>query len=182
MGSLSAALVTFEHFLEFEDEDQGYRRELHDGEVVLVPPARPAHVRLQWHLQRLLSQLVAEDAAVVAECPYKPHQNFQFWYADVAVVLASDWNDKMRGDNWVSYSPALIAEILSPSNRPSKINQQRIVAMSAGTLEFWVVDGDSRTVHVTTDSGVTIHVPGSFVPLQALSGRLVSVAEIFSTL
>lgn len=44
----------------------------------------------------------------------------------------------------------MIIEILSRSNTAAKINRQTMIAISAGTEEFWVVDADKKTVHVTT--------------------------------
>ena len=54
MSSLANAMVTYEEFLRLPDPEEGHRYELHDGEVVLVPPARPVHLALQMRIQELL--------------------------------------------------------------------------------------------------------------------------------
>ncbi len=47
MSTLGKALTTWEQFLELPDPEPGFHLELHDGEVVLVAPARPAHIFVQ---------------------------------------------------------------------------------------------------------------------------------------
>ena len=56
------------------------------GEVVLVPPAKPAHFTVQWRIVALLSQAFARDGEVRAEVPYRPAIDEQFWIADVAFL------------------------------------------------------------------------------------------------
>lgn len=48
MSSLAQSLVTWEEFLRLPERPEGGKRyELQDGEVVVVPPARPLHIKLQ---------------------------------------------------------------------------------------------------------------------------------------
>jgi len=80
----------------------------------------------------------------------------------------------------------MIIEILSPSDRtkkgentPQKIAKQRVVAMSNGAREFWVVDADKRTVHVTTPEGVKTYGPGELMPCSLAPGKYIAVNGIF---
>ncbi|MCW5977999.1 MAG: Uma2 family endonuclease [Bryobacteraceae bacterium] len=68
-------------------------------------------------------------------------------------------------------------EVLSPSNTSAKVNRQRIIALSAGTQEFWVVDPGARTVHVTSLGGAA----GQAVSSTVLGGT-VEVDQIFAAL
>jgi Uma2 family endonuclease len=55
MSSLAPSFVTWAEFLGLPERPEvGKRYELHDGEVVLVPPARPLHIKLQKRVERLL--------------------------------------------------------------------------------------------------------------------------------
>lgn len=74
-------------------------------------------------------------------------------------------------DEYPIYSPALIVEVLSPSNTAVKLNRQRISAMSAGTEEFWIVDPEERTVFVTILSGARTYVAGEAVQVKDLRRR-----------
>jgi Uma2 family endonuclease len=52
--------------------------------------------------------------------------------------------------------------------------------MSGGTQEFWVVDPEKLTVHVTTLSGATTYAAGEAIPLDFLGGGSLTVDEIFA--
>lgn len=118
--------------------------------------------------------------------PYRPAVNYQYWTADLIVVPRDVVFSMKDLDQWSIYSPPLIIEVLSSSDRkkkgentPEKIGKQRIVAMSSGTREFWVVDGQTRTVHVTTTEGVHTYGPGELVPCSLTPRRSVPVDAIF---
>ncbi|HUI53574.1 MAG TPA: Uma2 family endonuclease [Bryobacteraceae bacterium] len=181
MSSLAHSLVTWAEFLRLpERPETGKRYELHDGEVVLVPPARPLHIKLQKRIERLLEAAAGGRGVVAVEFPYRPVPNLQYWFADVAFVLQADW-DALPPNEYPVYAPALIVEVLSPSNTPAKVNRQRIVAMSAGTQEFWVVDAESRTAQVTDFSGTKVYAAGSAIPLPLFGGGTIAVDEIFAS-
>jgi Uma2 family endonuclease len=178
MSSRAHSLVTWPEFLQLpERPETGKRHELHDGEVVLVPPARPLHIKLQKRIEHLLESLAGARGVVTIEFPYRPAPNLQYWFADVAYIPRADW-DAMPPNDYPVYAPAIIVEVLSPSNTPAKINRQRIVAMSAGTLEFWVVDPEKRTVQVTDPAGVKAYSAEDIIPV-ALFASSVSVDQIF---
>jgi Uma2 family endonuclease len=179
MSSLRHSLVTWAEYLRLpERPETGKRYELQDGEVVLVPAARPLHIKLQKRIERLLEALAGELGVVTIEFPYRPVVNLQYWFADVAYVLRADW-DAMPPDDYPVYAPAIVVEVLSPSNTPAKVNRQRIVAMSAGTQEFWVVDPEPRTVLVTNLDGTTVYAPGESIPLPMFGADL-AVDQIFA--
>lgn len=55
MGSLAQPLVTWEDFSQLpERPESGQHYELQDGEVIVVLPARPLHIKLQKQVERLL--------------------------------------------------------------------------------------------------------------------------------
>jgi len=149
VSSLTDSLVTWEEFLRLpERPESGQRYELQDGEVIVVPPARPLHIKLQKQIERLLETAANDRGVVTTEFPYRPMPNLQYWFADVAYLPQADW-DALPPNEYLVYAPPLIVEALSPSNTPAKVNRQRLVALSGGTEEFWEVDAESRTVQVT---------------------------------
>jgi Uma2 family endonuclease len=176
MSSLTHALVTWSEFLRLpERPEEGQRYELHDGEVVVVPPARPIHIKLQKRIEGLLEARAGKGGVVAVEFPYRPVPNLQYWIADVAFIPQVDW-DALPPNDYPIYAPPLIVEVISPSNSPPKTNRQKILAMSAGTQAFWIVDADQRTVQVTDLASVTDHSFGDSIPW--LHGSI-SVSDIF---
>jgi Uma2 family endonuclease len=175
VGNVDAALTTWEEFLQLPDTENGTHYELHDGEVVAVPPPKPNHIFIQSVLVEWLTSTAQGRGRAASEFPYRPAPNLQFWYADVAYVPREDWL-LMRADEYPVYAPPLVIEVLSPSNTPEKIHRQRVAAFSGGTSEFWVVDPAAYTVEVSlpgnppriyrTDE--TIPVIGTFFPVSIL--------------
>lgn len=115
---------------------------------------------------------------MTTEFPYRPVRNLQYWFADVAFIPQADW-DALPPDEYPIYAPPLIVEVLSPSNTPSKVNRQRIVALSAGTEEFWVVDADRETVQVTDLGGSKMYSRGEVIPLRVFGESAITVEQIF---
>ena len=179
MSSLAHSLVSWQDFLRLpERPETGRRHELHDGEVVIVPPARPLHIKMQKAIEQLL-ELAGDRGVVTTEFPYRPVVNLQFWFADVAYIPWMDW-DAMPPNEYPVYAPPLIVEVLSPSNTPSKVNRQRIVAMSSGTEEFWVIDADARTIHVTRPDGIASYSAGGLISIPMSGDAAVAVDRIFA--
>jgi len=179
MSSSAQSLVTWEEFLRLpERPETGQRYELQDGEVVIGPPAWPLHIKLEKRTERLLEAAAGDFGVVTTEFPYRPVPNLQYWFADVAYIPQADW-DALPPDAYPVYAPPLIVEVLSPSNTAAKVNRQRIVALSAGTVEFWVVDAETRTVQVTDLAGSRVYASGEAVPLRMFGDAAVAVDRIF---
>jgi Uma2 family endonuclease len=179
MSSLAHSLVTWAEFLELpERPENGQHYELHDGEVVIVPPPRPLHLKIQKRLEVLLMERIGARGVVYLEFPYRPALNLQFWYADIACIPSAEW-DAMPNNTYDVYAPVLIIEVLSPSNRPAKINRQRMVALSAGTQVFWVVDADERTVHVTNLTSTQTYGLGEAISSPLFPGSI-PIDQIFT--
>jgi len=178
MSTIGRALVSWEQFLELPDPEPGFHQELHNGEVVLVAPARPLHILVQSVLVEWLTIEAQERGRGAQEFPYRPAENLQFWHADVAYVPKEDWR-AMRGNDYPIYAPPLIVEVLSPSNR-SKINAQRVAAFAAGTQEFWIIDTVERAVQVCyPNNQERLYTFGESVPVAVLPSRSLPVAKLF---
>jgi Uma2 family endonuclease len=175
MSSLTQPIITsWTEFLRLpERPENGIRYELHDGEVVVVPPPRFWHVEVQERIEKPLRALAGDAGVVRSEFPYRPAPNLQYWVADLAYIPLADWQRLPRDADPPVYAPALIVEVLSPSNTPVKVNRQRMTAMSAGTQEFWIVSREPHTVEVSRlDSTVQIYGAGEIIPLPFFSGSL----------
>jgi Uma2 family endonuclease len=179
MSTVGKALVTWEQFLELPDPEPGFHLELHDGEVVLVAPPGPLHILVQMRLAKWLNTRAQDRGYGAQEFPYRPAENLQFWKADVAYVPNED-SLRMAGNDYPVYAPPLIVEVLSPSNRRSKIKAQRIAAFAAGTQEFWIVDPVERSVQVSYPNKTErVFAFGESVPVAVPPGHSLPGALLF---
>ena len=179
MSTVGIALTTWEEFVELPDPEDGTRYELHDGEVVVVPPPKPLHVCIQIRLSQWLTARAAGGGYAPMEFSYRPAANLQYWRADV-VYLSNEDIQAMETNEYIVFAPKLVIEVLSPSNRPEKIRRQRVAAFSGGTREFWVVDPTARTIEVSVPGATSrIYREDETVPIGVLPGVLLPVRTIF---
>jgi Uma2 family endonuclease len=130
-------------------------------------------------LVKLLTDITKDQGRAVQEFPYRPAKNLQFWYADVAYIPNDDLR-AMRAEDYPVYSPPLIIEVLSPSNKPEEINRKKVAAFSSGTREFWLVDPEAQTIEVSMPGATTrVYKPGEQVPLSVLPDASLSVSKLF---
>lgn len=175
------ALTTWEDFLGLPSEDGIDRYELHDGEVIQVAPPRPIHIYIQSVLTEWLTAAASGRGRAAQEFPYRPATNLQFWRADVAYLPAEDWQ-RMRADEYPVYAPPLIIEILSPSNRSTSIDRQRVCAFSAGTREFWVVDAGKQCIEVSMPGQPSrVYRVGENIAVGVLPGVALPVQILFES-
>jgi Uma2 family endonuclease len=180
MSSVVHPVVSWEAFQELpEPSNTGNHYELHDGEVVEVPPPDVRHILVQMRIEDLLRLALGTRGFVKSEFPYRPAANIQYWVADVAFVPRDDLDSFPRQGALPIYAPPLIIEVLSPSNRLAKLNHQRLVALSGGTREFWVVDPEKNTVLVTDLSTATVNTAGQTIPATPYHAAI-AVDEIFT--
>ena len=59
-----------------------------------------------------------------------------------------------------------------PVSSASNAASQRLVALSAGTQEFWAEDWDQCTVEVTNLKGTTIYRPEERIPIALFDGAI----------
>lgn len=68
MSSLAHALSSWPEFLRLPDPpDTGSHYELQDGEVVVVPPPRPLHKKIQKRMEQLSERLAGAAGVVSTE-------------------------------------------------------------------------------------------------------------------
>ncbi len=107
MGSTGTLLTTWDEFLQIPDPSDSAHHELHDGEVITVPPPKAIHFFIQTWLTHWLTAAAAGRGRAAQEFPYRPAANLQFWKADVAYAPYAEWNS-LRGSDYPIYAPPLI--------------------------------------------------------------------------
>jgi Uma2 family endonuclease len=179
MSLQDAALLSVEEFLKLPDPPEGHI-ELHHGEVVVMPPPKRGHQRIQHRIAMLLKRLVGNPGVVEMEMAFRPTQEYEVWQADVAYVSVE--RDAATGDDeYLMGAPELVVEVLSPSNTMDEILERQCICLENGCVSFWTVDPKRQIVTVTTpDRRTVVFDRQSTVALaDPVSGRI-EVGKIFS--
>ena len=172
----TTGLLTVEEFLKLPDPKEGHN-ELHHGEVVVVPPPKRGHQRVQRRLSHLIETVAGEDYVVEVEMAFQPTPEHEMWVADVGCV--SREREEATGDNgYLIGAPELVIEVLSPSNTVDEINDKMSVCMANGCRSFWTVDGKRKQVSVT-GGDVTRHYGLSDSIVCSLFQAEIPLGEIF---
>ena len=165
-------------FAEFEKlPDNGMRRELRHGEIVEMPPLFHGHKVIERRLRRL--DPAAGSAGVVElEVAFRLGEH-EYRIADVALVWQKEW-DSAPADGYLMRAPALVIEVLSPSNTVSEIRDKRKLCLENGSREFWVVDPEQREVEVSMTDGHSItYKSGDAIPLFFATGKTLAIKSVF---
>jgi hypothetical protein len=150
---------------------------LHDGEVVTMPPPRPVYISLSSRVIEWLHPGAKGRGCVANSFPYRRAADFQYWRAGIAYLTHVDF-EAHRKDDYIADSP-LIIESLSPSNRRSTIERQRLAASSGGTREFWGVDPESRTIEAFAFGKPSrVYGKGEKIAISGLPGVKFPVGEL----
>jgi Uma2 family endonuclease len=169
--------MTFAEFERLPDPHVG-RYELRHGELVTVAPPNTDHFIVQQALRDLLDQAAAGAGRAYTEAGFRPRPEFEYRIADVAYASKEYWI-RPKGQPYYIGAPALVIEVLSPSNTVAEMVDKRKLCLENGSQEFWVVDVEQRQVEVSTPDGHTVaYQSGGEIPLFFASGRL-AVDAIF---
>jgi Uma2 family endonuclease len=170
--------ITVEQYEHFEGYP-GLRDELIYGEIVMSPQPKPLHQEIALHVYELLSVLLKGSPYIA-----RLDTNIKFPALnsmpapDVFVVRRDGWLKACREEAYLDITPLLVAEVISPANRKSRVEQKVEIYRTSGVAEVWVVYPKKRTVRVRTESGETVYGADDSVRLTALAGTI-QLADVF---
>jgi len=173
--------LTIEDF--FALPDDGLHYQLLTGELILSPSPEIIHQRISGDLYfTIRTVLNVNDFGSV-------------FYAPTAVVLSA--NDVIEPDLFVirneqrselsrrsfNGAPAIVIEILSPSNRRMDLQRKALLYANAGVEEYWMIDPEKRRILiqrlVAGKVDLEIFTSGS-VTSAVLPGFTVGIDKLFS--
>jgi Uma2 family endonuclease len=129
----------------------GYRYELVQGSLQMMSPASGRHGRLVLRIGWLLNNHVEAHALGVvfaAETGFKIAVDPDTVLApDVAYVERSRFRDMEDETGYLPLAPDFVVEVLSPSDRFTRVESKAMAWLDAGCKLVLLVDGESETVH-----------------------------------
>jgi Uma2 family endonuclease len=153
--------------------------ELRHGELIHVTFPSSLLYKLQDRLVTLLRAAAGSGWFIGLEIAFRPAPEHELWAADVAAVASARWDD--AGEDWLSGSPELVIEVLSPSNTASEMLDREQTCFRGGCLEFWVVDPSLRLVRISRQDGSSIAcAEDDEIPLALLGGGCFAVSALFA--
>jgi Uma2 family endonuclease len=167
--------LTFEEFERLPDEPG--KRELLEGELVELPPAKINHSRIARRIFNRLQPAVAGAppgrlSEVCIETGYRLGR--RTWVQpDVSVTHPG----QHEGD-YLEGAPALAIEVISPGNRAADVEVKTDLYFEHGALEVWRVYPRNRRVVIYSGGASNVRVEHEQVTTPLLPGFSLSIAEI----
>jgi Uma2 family endonuclease len=183
MSPTSTALMTAEELMQLPDD--GFRYELIDGELEKMPPPGSPHGRIAFRLSVFLGQFILDHGlgeGFATETGFKLTSNPDTVLApDFAFVTKKRFREKRETEGYWPDAPDLAVEVLSPSDRPGKVNQKISRWFSFGTKQVWTVDRKHCTVAVyRSESDITTFSGSDYLESPDLfPGFRLSLEKIF---
>ena len=184
MSTTSTALMTAEELLELPDD--GYRHELINGELERMPPPGFPHGRIAMRLMAPLANFVWDhDLGEVYD-----YCGFQLTVGpdtvlgpDLAFVSKQRLREPAEDKGYWPGPPDIAGEVLSPSDRPSRVSKRISLWFDYGVKQLWIVNQKNRTVTVyRSPSDATTFSGSDYLEAQdLLPGFKLSLDRIFST-
>ncbi|MBA3416879.1 MAG: Uma2 family endonuclease [Chloroflexia bacterium] len=151
---VTTALMTADELYALPDERRG---ELFAGEMRPMPPVDFDHLADTGRLILRVGAFVElHNLGVVGpEGGFRLGQNPDTVLApDLAYIRTENVPPRGQRGGFQAIVPDLVAEVLSPSNTASEINEKVRIYLDAGVRLVWVVDPRTRTVSVDDATGV----------------------------
>ena len=149
MASNIKHLMTVADLDAFPDDD-GKRYELIEGELfVSCAPGLPHQLVLYKLLLRLGNYLEANPIGNLAPGPGAVFSKYDAVIPDLVFVTNERWNSIIANDRFIA-APDLVVEIVSAGseNRARDLKAKRRLYGKYGVKEYWVVDGENRSILV----------------------------------
>ncbi len=183
MSTTSLALMTAGELMELPDD--GFRYELINGELEKMPPPGHPHGRIAFRLLVFLGQFILDHGlgeAFATDTGFKLTSNPDTVLApDFAFVTNERFAEGSKTEGYWPGPPDLAVEVLSPSDRPAKVQQKIAKWFSFGTNQVWIVDPKQNTVTVYRSlSDATTFSGSDYLEAQDLfPGFRLSLDKIF---
>ena len=171
-------------YADYLNTPEGAAYQLIGGELVMTPAPNPRHQTVAKRLfRRLDSFVVSQELGEVYFSPIGVRLSEAETYQPDMVFVPREELHRI-GEQSIDGPPALVVEILSPTNAYYDLVHKKDVYESSGVKEYWIVDPTEKTIEVLQNSPqgfirfAKARQAGS-VGSHVLQGFTVSLEEIF---
>lgn len=178
-----ATYTTAEQLLAIPDD--GRRYELVEGELRTMTPAGNEHGRIAAELCSLVSAFVRKHrlgAYFAAETGFLIQRNPDTVRApDFAFITQQRMDEVGAVKGYWPGAPDLLAEVVSPNDSFSDVEQKALGWLRAGSTAVWVIDPGQRhvTVYCSASNIAVIEPDGVLDCPELLPGWSVLVSDLF---
>ncbi|MDR2718074.1 MAG: Uma2 family endonuclease [Treponema sp.] len=165
----------------------GERYEIINGEAYAMSAPNAFHQAMLMELGKQFAVFLTGKPCKVYPAPYDVRLFYEEDESDDTVVqpdLSVVCDKEKRGKEGCRGAPDFVADILSPSNTAIEMQRKFNVYREAGVREYWVLDGEYKTLTVYLFEGEKI-ISRSYgekdtVPVAVLDGLAIELEPVFT--
>ena len=184
MPTVTQELLTAEEFSRLPNPIDGSRQELVRGEVITMPPPSHVHGRVQqsiglrlgiYLLQHPMGQITQNSGIITETGPDSVRgPDVSFWSLERMPLDAEPVV-------YANVAPDLCVEVLSPGNRPRRMQEKIREYFASGVRMVWMVNPELRTVTVYRhpEEGKTLWEDATITGDDVIPGFSCRIADFF---
>jgi Uma2 family endonuclease len=151
----STGQMTWQAFEQLPDGD-GFHREVVEGELIVLPPAKSRHARIIKAVSKALAPLENGGLwSVYVEAGYRLSTDPPTWIQPHVSVLSNERARETSGDDYFLKPPELAVEVVSPSETARDLTRKIDLLLAGGSLAVWVIYPEKREVRVFLPDGTS---------------------------
>ena len=169
-------LLTFEQFEQLHDD--GLKHQLLEGELLVLPPPKSRHSRVQRKLLHALEPFVTLHhlGEIYIEAGFKLSPST--WLQPDVSFIRAEQLERTDPDGYFEGSPAIAIEVASDSNTAAQLDRKIEQYFAHGAEEVWVVYPETRKIRIHFPDG-TSRTAGDELKSAALPGWSAGISTIF---
>jgi Uma2 family endonuclease len=177
----STPLLTWEAFERLPDGD-GLHREILEGELQILPPAKSGHAKVAKRIYDCLLALEGPaEGQAYSEAGYKLANQPATWIQPDVSFLRNERALGTEQEQYFQQAPKLAVEVVSPSETARDLQRKVSLLLAGGSRMVWVVYPETKTVtvHLPDGTSSTRNIGDSLTAPQLLEGWTLSVSALF---
>ena len=173
-----STLLTFEEFERLPDSPG--KRELLDGELLEMPPAKKRHAKIQRRIDRRLSPYVLERGLgeVYIEAGFKLGE--RHWVQPDVSFVSTTQDDAGDPEEYFEGAPRLAIEVISKANTAESVDRKIARYFEYGCEEVWVFYPKTRRAWVYRRNDPSAIEHREWLTSALFPGWKLDLSEVFA--